>query len=119
KASGELIDILAFELFTAQLRRVDWQDAERADQSAVVLQLMCIFRMIDDQVISKMSRLRGGPKAGDKLGLGTDCDNRIDTTPRSKVQEQVELQLPDRSDRCERAEDRQLDDCVGTVQPAG
>src|SRR5262249_49823065 len=50
---------------------------------------------------------------------GTDCNKGVEATPRSKVQEQVELQFPDRFDRGKRAEHRQLDYFVGTVQHAG
>jgi hypothetical protein len=63
-----------------------WPDAESAKQPAMVLQLVGVFGMIDDQVISKVSALVTGSEPSDKSRSRKNCDDGIQPAPRTEIQ---------------------------------
>ena len=82
----------------------------------MVLQLVRIFGVIDDQVISKVSALVTGSEAGDKSGSGKNCDDGIQPAPGTEIQQKIDVLCANFFDCLTRVEDRELHNNIRSLQ---
>src|ERR1700687_3252144 len=82
--------------FASKRRSLRCVDAQRPDNSAVVLQLVHVYRVLHCQIVSKMSTLPCGTKPDRELRARKESEECVKPGPRAEIQQHVDALFSNR-----------------------
>ena len=88
-------------------------ETQRANQPAMIFQLMIPALMLDREIVSEMARLARRAKARREAGARQRRQDRVEPRPWAEIDQQIELILAHRAHGGQRMMRRESNDTIG------